>query len=136
MAVASRTTFPEGAFSLIDLYNWSDYFEMKEIYPGMMLMLTKASLTSDNRPASIRKLIIEIFAGPKYPHFEAFKNQTKVSYKDMLFFDDEHRNIRDIGSLNVTCVKVDSYVGMNWDYLKQGFEEHSKKIEKMAKEAN
>lgn len=34
MAVASRTTYPPGAFSLMELYNWNDYFEVKEIYPG------------------------------------------------------------------------------------------------------
>ena len=48
----------------------------------------------------------------------------------MLFFDDEHRNIRDIGSLNVTCIEIDSYIGMNFDYLKQGFEAHSDKIDR------
>lgn len=107
MAVASRTTYPPGAFSLLDLYNWTNYFAIKEIYPGQ-----------------------------KFPHFETFKNQTKIAYKDMLFFDDEYRNIRDIGSINVTCIKVDPSVGMNWEYLKQGFEDHSKKIEKMTKEQN
>lgn len=48
----------------------------------------------------------------------------------MLFFDDEDRNIRDISSINVTCIKIDPNIGMNFDYLKKGFEEHSNKIEK------
>lgn len=80
------------------------------------------------------RLITDISTGQKFPHFETFKTKTKIAYKDMVFFDDEHRNIRDIGSLNVTCIKVDPFVGMNFDYLKKGFEEHSKKIEKMANE--
>ena len=88
----------------------------------------------DQRP--FYKFAKEIYPGQKFPHFETFKNQTKIAYKDMLFFDDEYRNIRDIGSINVTCIKVDPSVGMNWEYLKQGFEDHSKKIEKMTKEQN
>lgn len=49
----------------------------------------------------------------------------------MIFFDDEMRNIRDISSINVTCVLVDPSVGLNFNYLKQGFEKHSEKIEKL-----
>ena len=43
-----------------------------------------------------------------------------VKYEDMLFFDDEMRNIRDISRLGVTCVHIDEDVGLDYDTLREG----------------
>ena len=50
-----------------------------------------------------------------------------VSYKDMLFFDDEERNIRDISTLGVTCVLIDEDVGLDYNTLQSGFNEFNSK---------
>ena len=48
--------------------------------------------------------MIEIFPGTKRKHFESLRNKSKLSYSDMLFFDNENRNILSVAELGVTCV--------------------------------
>ena len=45
----------------------------------------------------------------------------------MVFFDDEERNVRDISSLEVTCVLIDEDVGLDYDILKSGLREFNNK---------
>lgn len=97
MGVASRTEYPAGAHSLIELFAWQQYFRFREIYPGS-----------------------------KITHFAQFKKLASQPYDQMLFFDDEDRNIVDVGGLGVTCVKVDPNIGMNFDYLKDGLDQFQK----------
>ncbi|XP_053972040.1 magnesium-dependent phosphatase 1-like [Hylaeus volcanicus] len=75
LGVASRTSEIEGAKQLLKLFNWESYFKYKEIYPGS-----------------------------KVTHFSKIQKASGTDYKDMLFFDDEHRNIVDVGKLGVTCI--------------------------------
>ncbi|CAI7763250.1 unnamed protein product, partial [Closterium sp. NIES-54] len=63
----------------------------------------------------------------KTEHFEAIRRRTGISYRDMLFFDDESRNTREIGSLGVTSVLVDD--GVTVDTLKYGLAQFVKKHE-------
>lgn len=93
MAVASRTTYPEGAHSLIQLFGWSNYFKFREIYPGS-----------------------------KTDHFKKLNQKSKIPLKEMLFFDNEERNVIDVESLGVTCVLVDSETGIKVDTLREGVE--------------
>ncbi|KAK6627465.1 hypothetical protein RUM44_009942 [Polyplax serrata] len=79
LAIASRTGEIDGANQLIQLFGWDKYFSFKEIYPGC-----------------------------KKQHFSRFKETSGIDYKDMLFFDDENRNITDIRSIGVTCVWVEN----------------------------
>jgi len=83
LGVASRTEYPEGAFSLIKLFDWNQYFKYKEIYPVS-----------------------------KLTHFNNFKINSKLLYKDMLFFDDEQRNVDDIQPLGVLTILVDRETGV------------------------
>ncbi|GFG33367.1 hypothetical protein Cfor_04068 [Coptotermes formosanus] len=89
LAVASRTGEISGANQLLELFDWNRYFKYKEIYPGC-----------------------------KVTHFNQFKKQSGVAFKDMLFFDDEHRNIRDLEAHGVTSVLVQR--GVTMKVIEQG----------------
>lgn len=74
LAVASRTDAPDIARKLLDLLNIGYHFSHQQIYPG-----------------------------DKTRHFHALQQETGVAYEDMLFFDDEPRNIASVSGLGVTC---------------------------------
>jgi len=84
LALASRTYEPAWAKCLLDLLEIRDRFAYEEIYPSS-----------------------------KDRHFKALKKQTGYSYAQMLFFDDEPRNIQEVGQLGVNAVQVDN--GVTWD---------------------
>jgi magnesium-dependent phosphatase 1 len=83
MAVASRTHSPGTAHRLMDLFGIRDFFSYEEIYPGSKLV-----------------------------HFRSLQKRTGISYGKMVFFDDEHRNIAEVGRLGVKAIPVHS--GLNW----------------------
>lgn len=83
IAVASRTSYPPGAESLLNLFGFEKYIKYREIYPGC-----------------------------KNTHFIRLKKSSNYEFSEMLFFDDEPRNIRDIRKLGVESVLVDSDVGV------------------------
>lgn len=82
VAVASRTTYPSGAYRLLDLLDWNKYINYYQIYPGK-----------------------------KTKHFQKIKEESGFDYQEMIFFDDEERNIVDVGALGVYAVYVDPYTG-------------------------
>lgn len=97
LGIASRTEDPETATQLIGLLDWNKYFAYQEIYPGC-----------------------------KVTHFNRFASKSRIPYTDMLFFDDEYRNIRDVSKLGVTCIHAEH--GMSDRTLEEGlrrFEENS-----------
>ena len=94
IAVASRTEAPSEAKDLLKKMNLDHYFTYKEIYPGK-----------------------------KIAHFGNFREASKVAYEDMIFFDDEYRNIRDIQALGVTCIHVPN--GVNIRSFSEGLQKHS-----------
>ncbi|XP_043351934.1 magnesium-dependent phosphatase 1-like isoform X4 [Dermochelys coriacea] len=63
---------------------------------------------------------VEIYPGGKSAHFHRLQQDTGVPFAQMLFFDDEERNIRDVSKLGVTCVLVPD--GMTQALLTQGLE--------------
>ncbi|KAL0101430.1 hypothetical protein PUN28_018929 [Cardiocondyla obscurior] len=77
LGVASRTTEIKGAKQLLDVLGWKKYFNYIEIFPGC-----------------------------KVAHFSNIQKSSNVDYKDMIFFDDESRNIVDVGKLGVHAVLV------------------------------
>ena len=78
MGLASRTQEPDWARQLIRMLDVDHRFAFAEIYPGS-----------------------------KFQHFAALRMDSQIDYSQMLFFDDEMRNIREIGRLGVTCTFVD-----------------------------
>lgn len=83
IAVASRTSYPQGAESLLTLFGMDKYIKYKEIYPGC-----------------------------KLTHFARLKEKSGADYKEMVFFDDEPRNIRDLRGAGVESVHIDEDVGV------------------------
>ncbi|XP_048374244.1 magnesium-dependent phosphatase 1 isoform X1 [Sphaerodactylus townsendi] len=91
MAAASRTGEIRGATQLLDLFGLNRFLRYTEIYPGS-----------------------------KVTHFQRLCQQTQIPLSQMLFFDDEARNIHDVSNLGVTCIRVPN--GMNLSLLKSGLE--------------
>jgi len=78
IAAASRTFEPSWAQDLLHLFDIDKYFDLKEIYPSS-----------------------------KIQHFSKIKHYFGIDYSDMVFFDDEHRNIHEVGKLGVEAVFVE-----------------------------
>ncbi|KAF5302678.1 hypothetical protein FQA39_LY10174 [Lamprigera yunnana] len=95
LAVASRTSEIRGANQLIDLFGWDKYFTYKEIYPGR-----------------------------KTTHFSKFKEQSGLSYGEMLFFDDEIRNIHDLRGEGVVSVLVRD--GVSKKVVEEGLKDYNR----------
>lgn len=86
MALASRTSAPEWARELMGLLGILERFEVQEIYPGS-----------------------------KVRHFAAIQTETGIAYSDMVFLDDEMRNIHEVGALGVRTIHVPH--GLTWDLV-------------------
>lgn len=87
MAVASRTYSPDNAKKLMDLFGIRSFFEHEEIYPSSKIL-----------------------------HFESLHRKSRIPYPEMYFFDDEPRNIIEVGNLGVNAFYVSS--GLGWKELK------------------
>jgi len=90
IAAASRTETPDVAEKLLNLFEINQYFDFKQVYPGC-----------------------------KIKHFQNIQKDSGVEFEDMVFFDDEHRNIEDITSLGVTCQYVEN--GVSFDEVDKCF---------------
>jgi magnesium-dependent phosphatase 1 len=77
MALASRTEQPTWAQDLLDLMEIRERFAYEEIYPSS-----------------------------KTKHFSRIAAASGVELHEMWFFDDENRNIVEVGEMGVTCVEV------------------------------
>uniref|UniRef100_A0A0P4WZA3 Magnesium-dependent phosphatase 1 n=2 Tax=Scylla olivacea TaxID=85551 RepID=A0A0P4WZA3_SCYOL len=95
LAAVSRTGEIKGANQLLELFDWDKCFTYKEIYPGC-----------------------------KITHFNRIKTKSGAEFSEMLFFDDEHRNKRDLDTIGVRTVIVDD--GITRKLVKQGLEEFSR----------
>ncbi|XP_063986034.1 magnesium-dependent phosphatase 1-like [Diachasmimorpha longicaudata] len=96
LGVASRTSEIRGAFQLLKLFRWEKYFKYKEIYPGC-----------------------------KLTHFNKIRNASGINFEDMIFFDDEPRNIRDLTEAGVLSILVKD--GVTHEVVKEGLEKFAQK---------
>lgn len=88
IASASRTTAPEIAKQLLELFDIRHFFALEEIYPDC-----------------------------KLTHLNRIKELSGVAFSEMVFFDDEYRNIRDVASLGVACEYVQE--GVAWEHVRK-----------------
>lgn len=79
LGVASRTHEPDIARELMRLFEIDRFFSFLQIFPGS-----------------------------KVSHFRAFQTETGIPFHEMIFFDDEDRNIADVARLGVRCVQVNN----------------------------
>lgn len=105
LALASRTEEPEWAYEAIKIFQIDD--------EGRSLMEYAHG--------------IEIYPSPKDKHFKALSEKLRVDYQDMLFFDDERRNIHDVGRLGVTAVHCED--GLSIAALEQGLQRFRARVE-------
>jgi magnesium-dependent phosphatase 1 len=77
IAVASRTNAPKNAKQLLNLLKIDQLIDFKEIYPK-----------------------------EKTNHLKEIALRSGVDYKQMVFFDDEMRNINDVATLGVECIHI------------------------------
>ncbi|XP_011315302.1 magnesium-dependent phosphatase 1 [Fopius arisanus] len=96
LGVASRTSEIRGAFQLLNLFGWDQYFKYKEIYPGC-----------------------------KVSHFNKIREASGVDFEDMIFFDDEDRNIRDLSEVGVLSILVKN--GVTDEVVREGLDKFAKK---------
>ena len=68
---------------------------------------------------------VEIYKGSKQGHFRELHRKTSVPFSQMLFFDDDPANIRDVSSLGVTCVLTPK--GVTRECFDQGMRAYQKK---------
>ncbi|CAL8108718.1 unnamed protein product [Calicophoron daubneyi] len=94
LACASRTEASKIANTILRLLDWEKFFDYKEIYPGS-----------------------------KTQHFKVFRELSGIPYEDMLFFDDEDRNTREISRLGVHCCLVPD--GMSLDVFERALKQFS-----------
>lgn len=87
LGIASRTHAPDLAVKLLKMYNLYHLFNYLEIYPGS-----------------------------KLAHFKSLNKSSGLAYHQMLFFDDEPRNISEVGNLGVQSILVRD--GMNMEMMK------------------
>nr|GMC87661.1 magnesium-dependent phosphatase 1 [Ipomoea batatas] len=113
--------------------------EMPKLYPqtkgilyalkdkGVNVAIASRSPTPDIANAFLEKLEIksmfaaqEVFSSwsHKTEHFQKIHRRTGVPYKEMLFFDDENRNIDAVSKMGVTSILVGK--GVNIGALRQG----------------
>ncbi|XP_025115930.1 magnesium-dependent phosphatase 1-like isoform X1 [Pomacea canaliculata] len=81
LGIASRTSCRQEANELIHLFKWDRFFHFREIFPGS-----------------------------KTTHFRKLQKSSGFEYEDMIFFDDEHRNVVEVEQLGVLCIFVEDGV--------------------------
>lgn len=96
IAFATRTKYPTGALQLIDKLQFHHFVQH-----------------------------IEISSGSKVYHFNRIRNESGVSFDEMMFFDDEERNIVDIAPLGVHSVLVSPETGVTKTVFHQELEKYS-----------
>ncbi|KAA0201688.1 hypothetical protein HAZT_HAZT004446 [Hyalella azteca] len=96
MAAASSGVHAKAAEQLLQLLGWRKHF-----------------------------LCVEVGPGSKKTHFDIIHRKSLVAYEDMLFFDDEPRNVSEISALGATAVLVDKTDGLTIALVHEGLQRHA-----------
>lgn len=64
----------------------------------------------------------EIYPGTKTTHFKRIQQQTKIEYSEMLFFDNEKWNCKDVQPLGVVCQHTPN--GLTKDAWEEGLRKY------------
>ncbi|XP_072384535.1 magnesium-dependent phosphatase 1-like [Diabrotica undecimpunctata] len=99
LGVASRTSEIKGAKQLLQMFGWDKYFSYLEIFPGR-----------------------------KTTHFNNLKEQSGIDFEEMIFFDDELRNIHDVSALGVVSVFVKK--GVDKSVIEEGKQQFASGVKK------
>ena len=102
MAVASRTPKYDVAVELLKLYDWLDYFSCLQMF-------------TDTKVKHINKISTEL----------GIRDQ-----REILFFDDEEKNIQETKSLGVTAFLLNTMQGLNVQACINGLKMHDMKFKK------
>ncbi len=89
--IASRTGEPTWAKRILDLFDLRDAFDYEQIYPSC-----------------------------KQRHFGELRRQSGMPYQEMVFFDDEYRNIQDVRTMGVHCVHAQR--GLSWPLFREALQ--------------
>jgi len=81
IVAASRTYEPDWANDLLNMFDIDHFFHLKEVYPA-----------------------------DKKKHFNEIQEHFGLPYSDMVFFDDEYRNVYSVRELGVQTVFVENGV--------------------------
>ena len=100
----SRTSYPQFAFPLLDVMR---------LEPGGASMADIGEGT-----------LHQIYPMCKIEHFSKIQRASGIPYSDMVFFDNEYRNIEDVSSLGVHCVYTPD--GLFWKHFREGLEAYAK----------
>lgn len=84
IVAASRTYQPAWAQDLLHHFDIDKYFDLKEIYPSS-----------------------------KIQHFAKIQQHFQIPYSQMVFFDDEYRNIEEVGQLGVKTVYIKNGISLS-----------------------
>lgn len=97
IAIASRATASERAMQLIDLFEWTNYFDSFQIY-----------------------------SGSKQKHMKQIKKELKLkSFDEILFFDDSKLNLETTKNLGVIGHKVTRHYGLSLEEFLNGLKNYS-----------
>ncbi|CAM9411816.1 unnamed protein product [Ascophyllum nodosum] len=67
---------------------------------------------------------LQIYRGSKSEHAREIMAVTGVPYRDMIFFDDDQRNIKTVSGLGVCCIKVSKDSGLTFDAMRSGLKKY------------
>lgn len=113
MAVASRTPTPKVGAAFMRKLGLEKYFVSTQLIP--------ASSGFDHATAQKDKC-----------HFPAIKRETGIDYQDMLFFDDESKNVQKVARLGCTSILVPTSSGMTMALLRAGLQQHDRNKQSIA----
>ena len=102
VAVASSTTYPQWARSCMKLLN------IDELECNLETIINYKQA---------------IYPRNKKVHFRELTKVSGVDYEDMLFFDNESYNIREVSELGVTCIHCSE--GRTWEHFERGLDSHN-----------